>query len=391
MKYNINLESAIMRVNTRIRGEPEILLENCILVSSKDEELKYSKIDRLNTIIYPEGCENLDAPETVFLNMDFRHAQYENAGYIYNLRLSDDKLQILADIKIGEQHQLIDKSKTVYGSSYAHALMAIAEKQASNPIAIKEGKTYRDFISIETYKKYFDNKVIPPLTGLSVELDWTVEPTTDSAGITHIKKYSIVRVSLLANDKTGQQQSRLSIKNFKLKNRSMDELNSITKHIDLFETGNLLKIRDSELANEYLVYQEIKTRACAMCQAEAQKREEELQAQIDGTKIRTEEDVLDAISKLSEMVMTLSTDVQAMKDGTATDSVDPTLPAIRDGESADVPPATPEVTAGEETPAPKVEEEPPVVTPELAKIPNTRMGNEKPNQTKQEIKNRIKL
>lgn len=366
MRYDINLDSAIMRVNTRIRGEPEILLENCILVSQKDEDLKFSKIDRLRTIIYPDGCSNLDAPESVFIDADFRHSTYGNAGYFYNLRLSDDGQQLLGDLKIGSQHELIDKDKKVYGSSYAHALMAIAEKEASKPENVKASKTYKDFISDEAYSKYFKGKVVPPLTGLSVELDWTEEPQQDEQGVVHIKKYSIVRVSLLINDKTGQQQSRLNFNNIKFKNRSMDkELQSIALNIELFETGNILKIRDADLANEYLVYQDIKARACAMCEAEAKRKEEEAKKKRedeDAEKQRSEEALLG-------MIENLQSEIQALKEAMAnlTNQSEPQVEATREAEDAD--PVT-------ESETPVDEATPELVTPEPAIVEKTRIAKE---------------
>lgn len=356
MKYNINIDKARMRVNTRIRGEPEILLEDCILVSVKDEDLKYSKIDRLNTIIYPKGCENLDSPETVFVDGDFRHQKLGNAGYIYNMRLSEDELQTLADIKIGEQHKLIDKDNKEYGSSYAHALMSIAEKQASTAESIKAGKTYKDFINQDTFARYFLNKTVARLTGLSVELDWTEEPQANENGVIEIKKYSIVRVTLLIGDKTGQQQSRLNFNNVKFKKRNMEELNTIITNLDLFESKDLAKIRTSEIANEYLVYEQIKNRACLACQAEAKEREEELRAELDSSKKRSEEEIMAQLAKLTEIVMSLTSQLEMMKS--------PQPEQVRDAET------TPETTP----PVVETKQENEEIKPVPVEIQPTRMA-----------------
>ena len=373
MKYSLNFDIAKARVNTKIRAGlddfPEIIFENCILVSNKDTELQNSKIDRLNTIIYPEGCQNLGNPETVFLNADFRHATYDNAGYVYDLKLSEDNSQILASFKIGKQHTLVDKAKQEWGSSYASSWMSIAEIEAGNTENIQSGKTYKDFIPENIYKEFFEGKTILPFTGLSVELDWTEEPET-IGGVTHIKKYSIVRVSLLISDKAGQQQSRLNIKNYKLRSMN-EELQKIQQNLDLFDSSDLLKIRTAELSNEYLVYQEIKQRACAMCEAEMKRKQDELNA----TKKRSEDELQTQINELKATIQAM----QDMMTQMSTKSVE--IETTRDAKATLTSEQTPEVSA-----------EPVDETPRLTVIKKTRMGAEKTEfETKQEIKNRIKL
>jgi hypothetical protein len=366
---------------------PEIIFDNVILVSNKSSEFKYDSVDRITSIIYPEGCENLNSPETVFVNMDFRHGKLENAGYVANMSLNNSKDQILGVIKIGEQHQLIDKQKKVYGSAYASAWMSIAEKLASTSEAIKNAQTYKDFIPPHIFEKYFRGQVVPPLTGISVELDWNTDPEIIN-GITHIKKYSIVRVSFLVNDKTGQQQSRINPQNFKLINtkiRMNDEqiLNwdiAVERMLEVIPTvfsDDLTKIRDANLGKESTDLKVIYERMCSACMANqkaiadtaTKKRSEQdiidaitalkteiemmkaesaklktadevvmtTPASVDTGKVRSEQDVMDAISNLTSLVTDLQTKFDTMQ---ANDMIDEACtdtgaidPLVRDGET----------------------------------------------------------
>lgn len=319
MKYNLNFDKKKLIVNTnKARGDPnyfpEVIFENCILVSVLDTDLQNSRVDRLNTIIYPEGCQNLNAPETVFLQADFRHQKYDNAGYVYDLKLSEDKQQILASFKIGRQNTLIDKSKKEWGSSYASAWMSVAEFEAGKSENIQEGKTYKDFIPENIYKEFFEGKTILPLTGLSVELDWTEDPQTDNVGVAHIKKYSIVRVSLLINDKAGQPQSRLGINNYKLR-MTIDEksqfINSMLENIDILDSKSLSKIRSADLLDQAEIWEAVKQRACMMCEAEAKRKADE--EALNAPKTRSEADVITLIEALSKQVTDLATQIADMQ------------------------------------------------------------------------------
>lgn len=337
IKYTLDFSK--VRVNElKNRGSPEqldfpeIIFENVILVSNKSAELKYDAVDRINSIIYPEGCENLNSPETVFVGMDFRHNKLENAGYVANMALNDSKDQILGVLKIGEQHVLIDKQKKVYGSAYASAWMAIAEKLASSPEAINQGQTYKDFIPIYIFEKYFRGQVVPPLTGISVELDWNTEPETIN-GVVNIKKYSIVRVSFLVNDKTGQQQSRINPQNYKLINTKIrmnpeEQLNwdvAVERMLEVIPTvfsEDISKIRDANLGKEKVDLQAIYERMCSACMANQKSVEDAT------TKKRSEQDILDAIANLKADIEAIK--IQMTKDLVENSAGETTTPASVD-------------------------------------------------------------
>jgi FtsZ-interacting cell division protein ZipA len=179
---------------------------------------------------------------------------------------------------------------------------------------------------------------------------------------------------LLVYDKTGQQQSRLAIQNYKIRSMN-EELKTIEQNLDLFFSADLLKIRSAELSDAFLSFEAIRLRACAMCEAEAKRKQEEL----DANKKRSEEQLQAQIDELKTML----TSIQDMMSKPA----EPT--PTRDGED------TPPVETVTETPTapveePKEEEQIPEVPP-IAEVQKTRMGEKPENYTKQELKNRIKF
>lgn len=367
---------------------PEIIFEDAILVSKKDSEYKSDEVDRLKSIIYPEGCENLNSPETIIVSMDYRHNKFDGAGYVFDIQASQDNDYLNGKIKVGPQHVLIDKNGKVYGSAYASAWATIGEKEASKPENVKLGKTYLDFIPENVKLQYFKNgEVIPIFNSISVELDWNTEPELIN-GVYHIKKYSIVRVSWLINTVAGQQQSRINPQNYTIKNKyrmseeqlkkrstELDTVNgekapilnetvwdtAMQKMLDAVETvfsDDLAKVREANLGKEATDLKYLYERMCS-CMNKS-KPEDEI------TKKRSEDEMMAMIQSLTEKMEALTMNVNTLIENKS--PTDPT--GDRDGET--------NTTTTDNTdvpPVPPVAEAP--VTPIPEPVADTRMGKQR--------------
>ena len=326
-KLQAKLDFSKARINfaNNTRGTPddfpEIIFDNVILVSNRQSEYGNDPVDRFESIIYPKGCQNLTSPETIIVNMDLRHFDaglspqlLQNGGNVTKIETNQEGDQLIGQIKVGEQHVLIDKNKKVYGSAYASAFMTIAEKLASTQESIGQGRTYKDFIPQNVFDKYFKTQiVIPTFNGISVELDWNTEPQRDANGILQIKQYSIVRVAWLVNDKAGQQQSRINPQNYKLqtilKKRIMEDNKTINTLLnDCLAIASQItgekesKLRTAEADGMDAVALDLYKRMCS-CLANTEAKKREQLANTDKT--RSEADVIALITELTAKVQML--------------------------------------------------------------------------------------
>jgi hypothetical protein len=245
-----------------------------------------------------------------------------NAGDIVELWTETDETGITAlygTARVGIEHVLYDENNQITGSAYASAWLTYAQQQVNQ----EQKGSVKDYIPTNIWEKYFENQLVIPFKGLSVEIahiHYKASTLTDLNGITHINKSDLIRVAWILNEREGQAYSRIEdikIKTIKTNMNTIKclceaEINTqVIKDNQVFEvletdasnhkyllknivTDEEITINSQEEALEYTLTSELEDdvlktviKTCNVC-AELKKKNAQIQEELD-KKLKTDE------------------------------------------------------------------------------------------------------
>jgi hypothetical protein len=193
--------------------------------------------DTSKSIIYPEGCTNLDSKAgTQNIQCDWEHAGFyanartapkvRNAGIMLKASLDNesDPPELNGSFRVGKEHNLIDKYGKIYGSSYGSAWLMYASEQVNI-----NGGSVDDYIPEHIRDEYITKNTVA-LKSVSVQADYgpyETENYTDLNGTLHIHKFDIVSVGFLTHSPPGQSQSVIKKETVAIRSKQENNQNNM--------------------------------------------------------------------------------------------------------------------------------------------------------------------